>query len=426
MSQGATTELQTDQPDDDEALRVLVVEGREQDREAVSNTLHEAGLCVVEAADGLRGWNHFRREPPHAIVAGFELAGLSGLALLRRVRRVSTVPFVFEASEPDLREAVKAVRAGADDVLCLPDDLERVATKVRSLVDPGPGGVAARIIEARIVGRSAVTARLRERLRAVADLRVPVLFRGEEGSGRDHAVRTVLAAQGIDPEELVVVRPGDARPSPRRGASGIYYLDGVESLPPEEQAHWTERITARDRRVEGAPRRIFASSSADLGTLAHEGRFQPELAQQLGRFAIDLPPLRERLEDVGPLAQDLARRAAARMGRPRVVFTAPAIRLLQRQNWPGNVAELEAMVEKLVAFSPEGQVARRQVATMLRESPASVRSLRRAAERRQREQLLELLDATGGNLAEVARRLELSRGAVIYRAQKFGLMPKPS
>jgi len=418
------TELQTDESE--EALRVLVVEGRDQDREAVSTTLHEAGIAVVEAADGLRGWNHFRREPPHAIVAGFELAGLSGIALLRRVRRVSTVPFVFEASQPDLREAVKAVRAGADDVLCLPDDLERVVSKVRALVDPGPGGVAARLIEERVVGRSVATLRLRERLRAVADLRVPVLFRGEEGSGRDHAVRAVLAAEGTDPRELLVVRPGDASPSPRRAAAGIFYLDGVEGLAPEEQAHWSERITARERRVEGAPRRILASTSADLETLAQEGRFDPGLAQQLGRFAIDLPSLRERPEDVGPLAQDLARRAATRMGRPRVVFTTPAIRLLQRQTWPGNIAELEAMVERLVAFSPEGQVTRRQVAMMLRESPASVSSLRRAAERRQREQLLELLDATGGNLAEVARRLGLSRGAVIYRAQKFGLMPKPS
>jgi DNA-binding NtrC family response regulator len=260
----------------------------------------------------------------------------------------------------------------------------------------------------------------------VADLRVPVLLRGEEGTGRDHAVRAILAAQGVDPRLLTVVRPGDAAPAGRRAAAGLFYLDGVEGLAPDEQAHWADRIAAFERAVDGAPRRVFASTSADLETLAHDGRFDAPLARTLGRFAIDLPPLRERIEDVGPLAHDLARRAAQRMGRPRVVFTAPAIRLLQRQSWPGNIAELEGIVEKLVAFSPQGQVTRRHVTSMLRESPASVRSLRRAAERRQREELLELLDATGGNLAEVARRLEVSRGAVIYRAQKFGLMPKPS
>jgi transcriptional regulator with GAF, ATPase, and Fis domain len=87
---------------------------------------------------------------------------------------------------------------------------------------------------------------------------------------------------------------------------------------------------------------------------------------------------------------------------------------------------LETVIEKLVAFVPDQRISRSLVASVLRDCPANVSSLRQAEQRRQREELVGLLDETGGNLAEVARRLDLSRGAVIYRAQKFGLMPRSS
>jgi transcriptional regulator of acetoin/glycerol metabolism len=90
------------------------------------------------------------------------------------------------------------------------------------------------------------------------------------------------------------------------------------------------------------------------------------------------------------------------------------------------VSHLAAVVEKLVAFSPNGLVTRRIVSSILAESPASVDALRQVAQRRQRDELVGILDQTGGNLAEAARRMGMSRGAVIYRAQKFGLLAKQS
>jgi DNA-binding NtrC family response regulator len=125
-----------------------------------------------------------------------------------------------------------------------------------------------------------------------------------------------------------------------------------------------------------------------------------------------------------PLADSLSRRLSCRIGRAPVAFTAPALKLLQQQPWPGNVTQLAAVVEKLVAFSPDGLITKRLVSSILAESPASVASLRRDAVRRQRDELLAMLDSTGGNLAEAARRMEMSRGAVIYRAQKFGLLAR--
>ena len=113
------------------------------------------------------------------------------------------------------------------------------------------------------------------------------------------------------------------------------------------------------------------------------------------------------------------------MGRPGVQLDRGALALLREQQWPGNVRELAGVLERLVAFSPRGSITRERVREVLGEAPGGVGSLRLRREAQQREELVVLLAACRGNLAEVARRQKLSRGAVIYRAQKHGLLPKP-
>jgi DNA-binding NtrC family response regulator len=176
--------------------------------------------------------------------------------------------------------------------------------------------------------------------------------------------------------------------------------------------------------VSGRGLRVFASTSGDLLRSAREGTFHPGLADRLSRFQIPLPPLRERPEDIGALALHLSRRIGATLGRPQVRFDRSAIALLRRATWVGNVQELASVVEKLVAFSPEGAVTRKRVTEILGDLPDSVGAMRQQRSQLQRAELATLLETCGGNLAEVARRLQISRGAVIYRAQKHGLLQR--
>jgi len=277
-------------------------------------------------------------------------------------------------------------------------------------------------IERRIVGRSAALQRVRQRALALRTLRLPVLLRGEAGTGRRHIARVLHALAGST-RELVVVSPHDplARAPEARHA---YFLEEVTQLPPTEQARWSELSRRVEQGREDAPLRIFAASAFDLARLARAGEFDAAFAGRLLRFCLDLPPLRERPEDVPDLARSLADRAADRIGRSRVVLTTPALRQLAGQSWPGNVRELAAVIERLVAFCRGDRISRGDVMAVLDEAPLGVVSSRRLHHRRQREELIALIDEAGGNLAEVARRLQMSRGGVIYRAQKFGLLPK--
>ena len=278
--------------------------------------------------------------------------------------------------------------------------------------------MASHVEEDAIVGRSAPMQRVRERVEALARLSVPVLVRGEEGSGRSHVVAALRKLRGETDTELWSLRAGDRRLLAPLDPRRCVVLDDVTQLSPVEQVRWRD-VLQSTRSPRGS---LYATSSEDLTDVARRGVFDPALAESLSRFAIALPPLRERREDLPELVDALSLRAGARLGREPVVFGRAALRVLQAQSWPGNVRELAGAVERLVAFATGTRIERSQVEALFEESPRSVGATRRARSRRQRDELLRLIDETGGNLAEVARRLEMSRGGVIYRAQKFGLM----
>lgn len=405
------------------AAQVLVVDDRSEARSLVARDLEDAGFRVLEAGDGNEGWRRFRRSGADLVVTDLRMPGSDGIALLRRIRTVSNVPVILLTAYGDVPTAVAAMKGGAQEVLHFPDDLDRLIPRIRELARPTPG--PADRLEVALAGRSASMRRVRERVRALAPLSPSVLVRGEPGTGRD-AVARALRDLGPDPDApWVPVRVGAAGPSELPARPGVYYLDEVGCLPEAEQRHWLKVLRAAESGQDARVARIVASTSEDLEARAREGSFHPELSRSLHRFTIALRPLRERREDIAQLVPLLAERAGSRIGRPRVRIERSALTLLKRQLWPGNVRELAELVEKLVGFSAEGTVTRERVREVLGESPDGVAALRSRRNQREREELLALLEECGGNLAEVARRLGISRGAVIYRAQKHGLVPRP-
>ena len=167
---------------------------------------------------------------------------------------------------------------------------------------------------------------------------------------------------------------------------------------------------------------MIAATTRDLRELGSSSTFQRALADRLSRFDIFLPSLRDRHSDVHELSRYFAERHARHLGRENPQITLPALRVLEDHSWPGNLTELAKLMERLVAFATMGRIDADLARSTLSQMATPVARSRYAQSRREREELLELIESTGGNLAEVARRLELSRGAVIYRAQKYGLL----
>ncbi len=403
--------------------RVLVVDDRTEARSLIASDLQEAGFRVVQAQDGDEGWPRFRRAEPDLVVTDLRMPRAGGIDLLGRIRSVSSVPVIILTAFGDVPTAVAAMKGGAQEFLNFPDDLERLVERARELtrVSQDDGGA----LESMLAGQSLGMRRVRERIRALAPLRVPVLVCGESGSGRDRVVEALHASSALAGAPLIKLGPGASRVPKLPEEGAVFYLDEVGELDAYAQTHWRELVHSPERAAGQKLLRILASTSEDLSQSAREGRFEPRLAEDLLRFTILLPPVRERSEDVPALVRLLAARLGRRMGRESVRFERPALSLLKRQRWPGNVRELASVVEKLVAFSAQGSITRDRVKEVLSEAPDSVSLLRSRRLQKQRQELIALLEQCGGNFAEVARRLGVSRGAVIYRAQKHGLAPKP-
>jgi two-component system response regulator AtoC len=405
------------------AAKVLLVDDRAEARALIAGDLAEAGLAVIEARDGLEGWSRFRSEAPDLVVSDLRMPRADGIELLRRIRGISSVPVILLTAYADVATAVEGIKGGAQEFFTFPDDLERMVARARELASASAAQPEQDRLAELVAGRSPAMRRVRERIRALAGLHVPVLVRGEPGTGRDQVARAIHALGGGGDAPLLTVRAGAAAPAPRLPAGGAWFLDEVARFSPPEQAHWFERLRASDAASGSA--RVLACASEDLAERASAGAFHVGLAEKLQRFALLLPPLRERTEDIAQLAPLLAARIGAGMGRPGVQLDRGALLLLREQQWPGNVRELASVLERLVAFSARGEITRERVREVLGETPGGVDSLRLRREAQQREELVALLADCRGNLAEVARRQNLSRGAVIYRAQKHGLLPKP-
>ena len=400
--------------------KLLVVEPSDSIRVLIAGHLDPDRFQVIESPDGRSAWTRYLRNRPSAILAALELPGLSGLELCSRVRKRDATPFIIYTTVHDVQATVSAMRAGADDVLVLPEQAEQLLDRLEHQLNRASKESCSHHQIQGIIGRSPAMRRLSARLAGTVGLRIPILLQGPRGSGRDFIASALADADGKTLVKIPYSRP---RAPLRRDSGRLVYLDEIDRFPPNLQALWHQQLEAISQSRPGTPFRVLFSSIQDIGSMALQGEFDPRLGERLNRFRFELPPLRERPGDVGPLARALLARIGPRIGRDRIIISNHAISLLSRRAWPGNVAELEAVLEQLVAFSRNGRIGRRDVQDMPLGGASSVGSLRRLAEREQREQLAQLLHDTRGNLAEAARRLGISRGAVIYRAQKFGLMP---
>jgi DNA-binding NtrC family response regulator len=197
---------------------------------------------------------------------------------------------------------------------------------------------------------------------------------------------------------------------------GTLFLMGLESLSDEAQARWLPLIEGTRSEA-----RILASASPTLFDAITSGSFDATLARLLTRFEVRLPSLRERMEDLPELVSHLAREVGAELGRTEASFTDGALRRLGRERWPGNLHELRRVVERLIAFTPAPRIGLREVEAVLEELRPSVADLRERQQLAERRELLELLDATGGNVAETAARMGRSRASIYRLVEKHGI-----
>lgn len=395
---------------------VLIAHGSAALRTMLSERIERPLRRIHHAGSGESAWRAFAASGPDLVVAGTRLSGGGGIALARRIRAASAVPILLVADHVDAETALEALRVGASDLLRVPGEIDRVDRRVGELL---PEARPPLPTEAVLVGASAAMREVRLRVQALANLAVAVAIAGEPGTGRWLVARALHALGSRGAERLARVTPADAEsPAPE---AGIIVLDRIDEFSLRGQQAWKARLRAVA--APGAPPlpRLVATSTHRLDVLAANGALDRELAAHFSTYEIRLPPLRDRLGDLADLVPFLLRRAGAAIGRSQLRISRAAIDRLRREPWPGNVRELTGVVMRLAAFARPGVVDLDRVETVLADRADLVSSLRAQREAARREELRRLLSECGGNFAEVARRLDLTRGAVVHRAKRFGL-----
>ncbi len=423
-------------------LDVLLIEDDRVLGGALVQRLRLEGIEVRWAQTCAAAVTELRRRKPDFVLADIRLPDGSGEDLYRdALRYLGGTPIIFATAFADIEQAVRLVRAGADDYLTKPYDVDALIDRLRALATgkAATGAAGAEAPAALPFGLSPATAAVAADLQRVAGTDLPVLLRGETGAGKEVAARMVHERSRRAAQPFVAVNCGAIAHElvesqffgHERGAftgavsahagffeeagEGTLFLDEIGELDTPLQTTLLRvlndgtfrRVGGRqDQRFSG---RIIAATNADLRALVAAKRFREDLYYRLAVVEIDLPPLRRRAAEVVVLAGRFAEEAARRMQRPNPVLSEAALSALVAHDWPGNVRELRNRIERAVALADSESLEDTDFFPERRLDQPQPASLAGARDRADLDQIERAMALAGGRVSEAARHLGISR-----------------
>ncbi|HET7294370.1 MAG TPA: sigma-54 dependent transcriptional regulator [Vicinamibacteria bacterium] len=447
--------------------KVLVVEDEAYVRDSLLELLRSRGFSVSGASGVEEALKALERSPVDVVLTDLKMPGLTGLDLIRRLQEASPeVPVVVLTGHGSVAAAVECLRAGASDFVLKPADpgalevvLERAlqARALRREVRYLRGALAS---EERPVGESPAWARVIRMVEAAAPTGSTVLLRGESGTGKELLARLMhrLSPRAAGPyvrvncaavpmelweSEFFGHRKGSftGAAADREGRfhladGGTLFLDEVGAMPLPAQAKLLRAIQdgefdrVGDEQPTRVDVRIVAATNSDLEADIKAGRLRQDLYYRLAVLQIQVPPLRERPEDIPLLAARFAAEVARRLGRPAPELSPEAAARLQAYPWPGNVRELQNVIERALILNPGEGLDQLDIAPEAAvpaprggSEPAGDLNLRATLNRHERELLLEAQRRSGGVRKETARLLGIDPRNLAYYLHKHGLDP---
>ncbi len=460
------------------ADRVLVVDDELSLRKVLSATLQREGYEVQVASDGEEALAALERDGADVVVTDLVMPRMDGLTLLRKVVKAHPdVPVIVVTAHGKIDSAVTAMKAGAFDFVTKPfehDDLKAIIAKAarqsdlnaRNVVPDEPG--RRRFTE--IIGKGQRMIELQQIIAKVADAPSTVLIQGESGTGKE-LVATALHEQSSRreapfikincaaiPRELVEAElfgfekgafTGAVQSKPGRfelADGGTLFLDEIGEIPIEMQVKLLRAIQESEfERVGGVKTtrvevRLIAATSRDLTREIAAGRFREDLYYRLNVVPVQLPPLRERRDDIPLLVEHFRQKYNARLKKDVERIEDDALLALSGYSWPGNIRELENVLERTILFA-EGPVIRAS------DLPASLRGqaageegapgggapglptapgplkeiVKGQVQAIERDLIVRGLEVTGGNVTRTAKLLKISRKSLQMKMKEFNL-----
>ena len=449
--------------------RVLVVDDEAKMRRLLELALQGMGHHTLQAGDGVEALERLAVEPYDLVLTDMRMPRLDGLGLLRKMReRGLETPVVVLTAHGTVESAVEAMKLGALDYILRPFEIATVELAVTRALALGEMQRENRFLRDEVardwgefIGQSAAMTELYALIRKVATARSSVLIVGETGTGKELVARAIHQASGrtglfvpfncaaipgdLLESELFGVRKGAFTGADRDRAGrfeassgGTVFLDEVTEMPIGLQGKLLRVLQegAVERLGTQVPieldLRVVAATNRDPVLALEQGRLRADLYYRLNVLQVEVPPLRERREDIPPLAEHFLDRYSRELGRRPPRLAPETIERLRAYPWPGNVRELQNLMERAAVLArgdeiTPDQLPRDLAATPPVPAPAGATpathdgslALQPQVDALERGLILEALRRTGDNKSAAARLLEISERSLWYKLKKL-------
>jgi two-component system response regulator AtoC len=449
--------------------QILIIDDEENLRHMLSVMLSRQGYQADSAADGAEGLRFVRSKAYDFILCDIRMPEMDGKTFLTRaLEEHLPAPVIMMSAYGTVDTAVECMKLGAYDFISKPfkkDEIVMVLKKAeereRLKLENSRlrAAVAGKDAFCGIISRNPAMEQIFSQIRKVSDLKTTVLILGESGTGKEMVANAIHRSSrrtnkpfvavncGAIPENLLEselfghVRgaftdaSGDKAGLFEQADGGTLFLDEIGEMPLALQVKLLRVLQEEEIRRVGASVslkvdvRVISATSRNLEEDVRAGRFRGDLYFRLNVFCIQLPPLRERIEDIPLLAGHFMAMHAAAMQHPPVRIAPTAMRRLVAHDWPGNIRELENAIERGMIMCESGVIEETCLPAALRGAAAAAApadagenlSIKRAEEALERDLIGKALAKTGGNRTQAAKILEISHRSLLYKLKEFGI-----
>ncbi|MCG3174099.1 MAG: Regulatory protein AtoC [Myxococcota bacterium] len=462
--------------------RVLVIEDNDTMREGIVKTLEKMDLQVVAARSGRDGLDAWRANRADVVITDYKMEGMDGLEVIRAVRELDDSALIIMITAfGTIETAVSAMKEGAADFITKPFPPDVLRVRVQRVLEMGDMRreqerlrETNRMLTAEhaaerglddVVGKSEKMNRVMETVRKVAGADSSVLIMGESGTGKElvaHAVHKLsprangpfirvncgALTETLLESELFGHEKGSFTGAIKRKLGrfeladrGTLFLDEIGEISPAMQVKLLRVLQEREfERVGGeetirVDARIIAATNRDLKKEVEAGKFREDLFYRLHIVPIRLPPLRERKEDIPLLVNYFITRLRERTHKQIAGISPEAMARLQDYHWPGNVREVQNIVEHMMVFCEGARIEIRDLPPFIRgEETGGVKveemvklgeediPLDRILEDLERQLILKAFEKARGVKTETARILGIKPSALYYKLEKYGII----
>ena len=442
-------------------FKIMVVDDETAMRESLAGWLHREGYGVETAPSGQEALDLLDQRGCDLMLADIKMPGMDGLELLDRVRaKHPEVMVVMITAYGSIDTAVAAMKRGARDYLLKPFDPEQLMMLVGKLAEhrllmAENLELKERLAEQEsqgwgdLIADSPAMRRVLQLIREVGPSDTPVLITGETGTGKELVARALHAASQRAGQPFLAINCGAQTETlleselfghergaftgahkVRRGRlemanGGTLFLDEVGDIPLKMQVDLLRVLEERRFQRVGGNRdinsdfRLICATHRDLPALVRQGAFRQDFYYRINVIGIEIPPLRERPEDIGLLATHFLKRYAAETGKPIQGISPEGLRLLNSYPWPGNVRELRNVVERAVVIGRGDSVGEAELTFLAAGTQPGQGPL--TLEEVESGHIQRILEANRGNISQSARVLGIDRSTLTRKIKRYGL-----